>query len=133
MKIYLRDLKTYISFVIEILTNSLMLQKAIYLNEYTDGWERFNETSLTKKKEFYSKVSMESFTDADYKHAKRVWENFGIQNLSQYHKLSDTILFSDTLKSFKNKCIKSFEQHPTNFFSEPGLASRDVSRKQRWN
>ena len=110
-----------------------MLQKAIYLNEYTDGWERFNETSLTKKKKFYSKVSMESFTDADYKHAKRVWENFGIQNLSQYHKLSDTILFSDTLKSFKNKCIKSFEQHPTNFFSEPGLASRDVSRKQRWN
>ena len=84
MKIYPRDLKTYISFVIEILTNSLMLQKAIYLNEFTDGWERFNETSLTKNKEFYSKVSMESITDADYKHVKRVWENFGIQNLSQY-------------------------------------------------
>lgn len=61
-----------------------MLQKAIYLNEYTDGWERFNETSLTKKKEFYSKVSMESIADADYKHAKRVWEDFVLQKPLRY-------------------------------------------------
>ena len=76
---------------------------------------------------------MESITDAGYKHAKIVWIDFGLQNLSQYHKLSDTMLLSDTLKSFKNKCLKTFEQHPANFVSEHRLASRDVSRKQRWN
>ena len=39
--------------------------------------ERFNETLLPVKEEFYSSLTMKSVTDADYKHGKRVWENFG--------------------------------------------------------
>ena len=46
-----------------------------------DGWERFNETSLPAKKEFYSNLTMESITDVDYKHTKRVWEDFLLQNI----------------------------------------------------
>ena len=32
-----------------------------------DDWEKFNETSLPKKKNFYG--NMEDITDADYTHA----------------------------------------------------------------
>ena len=39
-----------------------------------DSWQRFNKTSLPDKKEFYSNLTMEGITDADYSHAKRVWE-----------------------------------------------------------
>ena len=35
------------------------------------SWERFIETSLTGKNEFYSNRTIEKITDADYKHAKK--------------------------------------------------------------
>ena len=34
--------------------------------------EKFNETTLPKKEEFYSNLNMEDITDADYMHTKRV-------------------------------------------------------------
>ena len=30
-----------------------------------DRWEKFNETTLPEKEEFYSDLNMEDFTDAD--------------------------------------------------------------------
>ena len=30
---------------------------------------------------------MEDITDADYKHAKKVWKNFEMQNLAYFHDL----------------------------------------------
>ena len=39
--------------------------------EYMGSWEKFNETSLMDKKEFYSNITIEKITDAGYKHAKK--------------------------------------------------------------
>ena len=52
----------------------LLLGKGIYLYEYMDDWEKFNETSLPVKEDFYSHLNMEDITDADYAHThtKRV-------------------------------------------------------------
>ena len=49
-----------------------MLKKGVYCYEYMDEWEKFNETSLPEKEEFYSNLNMGDITDADYMHAKRV-------------------------------------------------------------
>ena len=62
-----------------------MLQKGVYPYEYMDDWEKFNETSLPEKEDFYSHLNMEDITDADYAHAKRVCKDFEIKNLEQYH------------------------------------------------
>ena len=43
-----------------------------------DDWEKFNETSLLEKEDFYSHLNMEDITDADYAHAKRVCIDFEI-------------------------------------------------------
>ena len=37
-----------------------------------DDWEKFNETTLPEKEEFYSNLNMEDITDADYTYAKRI-------------------------------------------------------------
>ena len=37
-----------------------------------DDWEKFSETSLPEKDDFYSHLNMEDFADADYTHAKKV-------------------------------------------------------------
>lgn len=58
---------------------------------------------------------MENSTDADYKHVKRIWQDFRIQNLGKYHDLygqSDTLLLADVFKSFCSNCIEIFELDP---------------------
>ena len=44
-----------------------------------DGCEKFNETSLPEKEDFYSNLNMEHVTDADYRHRKRVLKDFEIK------------------------------------------------------
>ena len=43
----------------------LLLRKDIYPYEYIDDWEKFNETTLLEKEEFYSDLNMEDITDTD--------------------------------------------------------------------
>ena len=57
-----------------------MLRKGVYPYEYMDGWEQFNEISLSEKEEFYSQLNMEDITDASYAHAKRGCKDFEIKN-----------------------------------------------------
>ena len=87
----------------------LLLRKGVYLYEYTDTWERFNETSLPDKEAFYSNLNMEDITDVDYRHAKRVLKNISNKNLGDYHDLyvpSDTLLLADFLKILETRVLK---------------------------
>ena len=62
----------------DINTLILLLRKDIYPYEYMDEWEKFNETSLPKKDDFYSNTNMEIITDSDYNHAKKICNDFEI-------------------------------------------------------
>ena len=76
----------------------LLEKRRVYPYEYMDDWEKFNETTLPVKKEFYSNLNMEDITDADYMHVKRVCKDFEIKNLGEYHNLylkSDTLVLVD--------------------------------------
>ena len=65
----------------------LLLQKGVYPFKYMHDWEKFNETSLPRKEDFYSHLNMEDITDADYAHAKRVSKDFEIKNIGEYRNL----------------------------------------------
>ena len=49
---------------------------------------------MPEKEDFYSNLNMEDITDADYMHVKKVFNDFEIKNLGEYHVLH---LKSDTL------------------------------------
>ena len=90
-----------------------------------DDWEKFNETSLPVKEDFYSHLNMEDITDADYSWAKRVCKNFEIKKLGEYHDLyiqSNTLLLADVFENFGNMCLKIYELDPAKFLLGPGLA-----------
>ena len=79
----------------------LLLRKGVYPYEYMDSWERFNETSLPSKEDFYSNLNMENIHDIDYRHGNNVFKRFKLQNLGDYHDLyvqSDTLLLADVFK-----------------------------------
>ena len=63
----------------------LLLRKGTYPYEYRDSWERFNETSLPDKEAFYCSLNMEDITDADHRHANKVFKEFKLKNLGEYH------------------------------------------------
>ena len=58
---------------------------AVYPHEYTDDCEKFNETTLPEKQEFYISLNMEDIIDTDCMRAKRVCKDFEMRNLGEYH------------------------------------------------
>ena len=87
----------------------MLLRISVYPYEYIDEWEKFNEATLPAKEEFYSNLNIEDITDADSKHGKRVYKDFEIKHLGQYHDLcliSDTLIFADVFENFRKMCLK---------------------------
>ena len=92
----------------------LLLRKGVYPYEYMDSWEKFDETTLPPKKDFYSELNLEDITDKDYNKAQKVFEEF-CSYIGDYHDLyvqSDTLLPVDVFENFRNKCLEMYELDP---------------------
>ena len=103
----------------------LLLRKGVYPYDYMDNWERFDETLLPSREAFYSNLNMEDITDADYRHANKVFEEFKLKHLGEHHDLyvkSDKLLLADVFENFRKMCIKVYELDPAHFLTAPGLA-----------
>ena len=88
----------------------MLLKKGIYLYEYINSWERFDENTILPKEDFCSELNLENITDKDCEHVKKVWEAFEIKNLGDYDDLCvqyDTFLLADVFENFRNKCIET--------------------------
>ena len=110
----------------------LLLRKCVYLCEYMDNWERFNETSLPSKESFYSNLNIEDIDEIDYRHGNNVFNKFKLNNLGDYHDLyvqSDTLLLADVFENFRDMCLKEYELDPAHFLSLPGLAWQACLKK----
>lgn len=44
----------------------LLVRKGVYSIEYMDSWEKFDEDTLSSKKEFYRSIHLEGITDNEY-------------------------------------------------------------------
>ena len=77
--------------------------------EYMDEWEKFNETSLPEREDFWSHLNLDNTTAADYAHGKKVWKDLEIKHFGEYYDLyvqSDTLLSADAFESFWNMCLE---------------------------
>ena len=103
----------------------LLIRKGIYPYEYMDSWDRFEETILPPKKSFYSTLSMSGVSETDYEHARKVWREFGINDMGEYHDLylkTDVILLTNVFEAFRNVCLNNYGLDPAHFFTAPWLA-----------
>ena len=103
----------------------LLKQKGVYCYEYTDNWEKYNETKLPNKEKFYSSLNDTNITDEDYKRALEIWDKFNCKNLGEYSDLylkTDVCLLADVFENFRNTCLTYYKLDPTHYFSSPGLA-----------
>ena len=112
----------------------LLLRKGVYPYEYMDSWQKFDKASLPDKEAFHSNLNMEYITDTDYRHGKKVFKEFNLKHLGDYHDLyaqSDTLLLVDVFENFRNICIKVYELDPAHFLSAPGLAWQACLKKTK--
>ena len=88
-----------------------------------DGWEKFNETWLPKKEDFFGNLNMEDITDADYTHEKIVCKDYETKNLGEYHDLyvQSNILLGGVLENFRNTNLEIYKLDSARFITVPGL------------
>ena len=103
----------------------LTLRKGVYPYDYMDGPKRLEETQLPPKSEFYSKLSKSDISDGDYEHAQKIWEEFGMSTMKDYHDLYlelDVLLLADVFENFRNICLENYKLDPAWYLTAPGLS-----------
>ena len=68
---------------------------------------------------------MTNVSKDDYQHAQKVWKEFGIRNLGDYHNLylhTDVILLANVFEAFRNTRLEHYKLDPAHFNTSPGLA-----------
>ena len=104
---------------------NLMKQKGIYPYDYMDSFNKFNETQLPNKKDFFSILNNEHISHEQYNHAQNVWKTFNIKTMGDYHDLylkSDILLLADVFENFRKTCLQYYKLDPCHYFTSPGLS-----------
>ena len=110
----------------------LMLRKGVYPYEYMTGVQRLCERSLPPNEEFASLlgagvvsdsetiIAPSHISDEDCRHAQKVFEAFGCENLADYKELyckSDVLLLADVFESFIDVCLEKYKLDPSHYIS----------------
>ena len=104
---------------------NLMSEKGVYPYDFMDSFEKFDQTELTIKDQFYSILNDQHITDDEYDHAKKVWKAFKIKTMGEYHDLylgSDVLLLDDVFESFRKTCLQYYKLDPCHYFTSLGLS-----------
>ena len=100
----------------------LLVKKGKYPYEYMSSWDKFKETKLPPEEAFYSKLNMVGVSSENYEHARKVWKEFKIKNLGEYHDLylkTDVILLANVFffyLSCREVCLKNYGSDPAHFY-----------------
>ena len=75
---------------------------------------------------------MDGVSDKDYEHACKVWKEFGIKNMGEYHDLyllTDVILLANVFESFRDVYMNNNGLDLAHFYTAPGLAWKACLKK----
>ena len=102
-----------------------MTQKGVYSYDFMDSFEKFDQTELPTKEQFYSILNDQHVTNDEYNHAKKVWKTFYIKTMGEYHDLyvkSDMLLLAGMFENFRKTCLQCYKLDPCHYFTSPGLS-----------
>ena len=63
--------------------------------------------------------------DEDYLTCKKIWNEFNMKNMGDYHDhylKKDVLLLADVFEKFIDTCLKFYKLDPCHYFSSPGLS-----------
>ena len=87
----------------EVQNVELINRKGVYLYDYMDSFDKFNDKNLPSKEKFFSLLRDKHITDKNYRHAQNVWNTFNLESMGHYHDYylkSDILLLVDVFEKF---------------------------------
>ena len=103
----------------------LIKRKGVYPYDHMDSFQKFEETELPTKEQFYNLLNDETISDEDYQHAQNVWKTFDIKSMGDYHDVylkADVLLLTDVFENFRKTCLQYYGLDPCYYFTSPGLS-----------
>jgi len=103
----------------------LVTRKGVYPYEYTDSWERLEDTRLPRKRDFYITLTESGVTESNFEHAKLVRDHFKCDTLGEYSELYlkiDVLLLADVFENFRDVCMQAYNLDAAHYFTAPGLS-----------
>ena len=104
---------------------TLLTRKGVYPYAYMDSFERFEETSLPPREEYYNDLGKSHITDDEYEFAQKVWNTFQLKNMGELHDLymeTDVVLLADIFENFRDFSLKNYGLDPAHFSTAPALS-----------
>ena len=104
--------------------SDLVFSKDVYPYEFMDGPEKFLLTELPRIDAFCSSLAEAWTSSAEYERAQKIWQEFCIKNMREYHELYlnlDVLLLADICENFRKTCIADYGLDPLNYYTLPGF------------
>lgn len=104
---------------------NLLLRKGIYPFEYMSSFDKFLDSNLPKKEDFYSKLTNSSITDEEYSHAQNVFSKFDCRSMQDYahlYCLTDVALLAEIILKFRDVVLEFSKLDMCNYISLPQLS-----------
>ena len=82
----------------------------------------------------YSELYLKIIINGDYIHGQKLFEEFRLKNLGEYHDLylrSDVPLLAVVFESFRKMYLEIFELDPTKFFSDSLIRMTSSFKRDR--
>ena len=101
------------------------MRKGVFPYDWSNGFEKLNADKLPPTDDYYSNLYDCGITFEDHRHAKCVWETFGMKTFREYHDtylISDVRQLADVFENFRDVCMENYEFDPAWYYTAPGLA-----------
>ena len=102
------------------------------MNTWT-ATKKSEDNHLPPIKACYSKLNLSEVSVYDNNHAQRVWREFGVKNLGDYHDLyleMDVLLLCNVFETLRTTCLEHYTL-TTHFYTSLGLASQASLKRPR--
>ena len=114
--------------------NLLIKRKGVFPYDWTNSWDKFERTSLPRRKDFYSILNQQNISKTDYEHAQKIWQRFGMTNFGEYHDLyleCDVLLLADVFMNYTIMCLQDDGLDPSHYVSAPGMFNDSLYKSSK--
>ena len=112
----------------------LLKRKGVFPYEWLDSVEKFKVEKLPEKEAFYSQLNDEGISDSDWEYAVKVWKEFDMKNMGDYHDVylkADVFQLADVFEAFRKVCQTHYDLDPAWFYTSAALAWEAALKESR--